>query len=122
MTDRQVFAISNVTINLEDLGGLGKFARTLTRGVTKFGTILTVDRQGNEYSWHVCVSLLDSNGLPTPLEQLSETGMAVILDLARELLGDVGRPDSDVIHNKTKSVHIVRPVTSEEERQARSER
>ena len=94
MNDRQSFALTNVTINLEDLASLEKYAKTLVRGVRSFGTILTVDFAKKEFFWHACVSLLKSEGKPVAIKKLSLMERAVTLRLARELLGHVGRPDS----------------------------
>jgi hypothetical protein len=40
-------------------------------------------------------------------------------DLVKELLADIGRPDSDEVHEDGKAVHILRAATIEEERRAR---
>jgi hypothetical protein len=119
MNDRQTLALNHVTMDTADLDNLERYARTLTRGVRKFGTILTVDLHRKQFSWHVCVSLLNSRAVPLPIDQFSSADKIVTIRLARELLGDVGRPDSDDIHEDEKSVHITRSLTIEEERRAR---
>ena len=119
MTDRQVFALSHVLGDLEDLSVLKKHAVNLARGVLKFGTILTVDKYRNEFSWHVAVSLLNRELKPVPIEQLSVSEKSAVRDLARELLAAIRRPDSDRVYEDEKSVHILRSATIEEERQAR---
>src|SRR5215467_9131216 len=119
MTDRQVFALNHVMTDLGDLAGLQKHALNLARGVLKFGTILTVDKYRNEFSWHVAVSLLNRQLKPIPIERLSVTEKSATIDLARELLADIGSPDSDKVYEDEKSVHILRSATIEEERQAR---
>jgi hypothetical protein len=118
MTDRQVFALSHVLGDLEDLSVLKKHAVNLARGVLKFGTILTVDKYRNEFSWHVAVSLLNRELKPIPVEELSVSEKSAVMDLARELLAAIGRPDSDKVHEDEKSIHL-RSATTEEERQAR---
>jgi hypothetical protein len=117
MNDRQSFALENPVTDSEDLDE--QFARTLTRSVRKFGTILTVDLHKKEFFWHACVTLLNPEGKPIPINKFSLTQRAVTLRLALELLGDVGRPDSNKIHEDKKSIHIIRPVTIEEEREVR---
>jgi len=109
MNDRQALALNHVTTGTADLDNLERYARTLTRGVRKFGTILTVDLHRKQFSWHVCVSLLNSQAVPLLIDQFSSTDKIVTIRLARELLGEVGRPDSDDIHEEDeKSVHITR--------------
>ena len=119
MTDRQAFALSHVLADLEDLSILKKDSSNLARGVLRFGTILTVDKYRNEFSWHVAVSLLNRELKPVPIEQLSVSEKSAVMDLARELLAAIGRPDSDRVYEDEKSVHILRSATIEEERQAR---
>ena len=119
MTDRQAFALSHVLADLEDLSILKKHASNLARGVLRFGTILTVDKYRNEFSWHVAVSLLNRELKPIPFEQLSLTEKSATIDLAKELLADIGRPDSAKVHEDEKAVHILRAATIEEERRAR---
>jgi hypothetical protein len=101
MNDRQVFSLRNIVTDHEDVAGLEKYARTLTRGVRKFGTILTVDLYKKTFLWHVRVSPLNPEGKPLSIEQLSLIEKSVTLRLARELIADVGRPDSDKIHEGT---------------------
>ena len=119
MTDRQAFALSHVMTDLKDLANLKKHALNLARGSLRFGTILKVDKYRNEFSWHVAVSLLNRELTPIPIEQLSVSEKSATIDLARELLADIGRPDSDKVHEDERSVHILRSATIEEERQAR---
>jgi hypothetical protein len=119
MTDRQAYALSHVLAALGDLTILKKHALNLARGSLRFGTILTVDKYRNEFSWHVAVSLLNRELKPVPMEQFSVTEKSATIDLARELLADIGRPDSDRVYEDEKSVHILRSATIEEERQAR---
>jgi hypothetical protein len=117
MTDRQSFALANPVMDLEDLAAIEKFARTLTRGVRKFGTILTVDRYRKELWWHVSVSVLGADLKPVPIERLLAVEKTAGERLARELLGDVGRPSSDEIKDDEKSIQIIRRVTIEEDRE-----
>jgi hypothetical protein len=119
MTDRQSFALANPVTDPDDVTSLMKFARTLTRGVRKFGTILTVDRKKAEFWWHVCVTPLDSALKPLLLSEIEPTDKVVTERLARELLDDVGRPDSDRNDYDEKSIHIFRWSTIEEERTAK---
>lgn len=118
MTDRQSFALDNPVTDTDDPSILEKYAVTLTRGTRKFGTILTIDRVKNEFVWHVCVSLLDSEGRPRSVSGFSSTDKSVTARLARELLEDVGQPNSNEIRKDEKSVHMVRPTTIEEDRHA----
>jgi hypothetical protein len=119
MTDRQAFALSHVLADLKDLSVLKKHALNLARGSLRFGTILTVDKYRNDFSWHVAVSLLNRELKPIPIEQLSVIEKSATIDLARELLANIGRPDSDRVYEDEKSVHVLRSATIEEERQAR---
>jgi hypothetical protein len=64
----------------------------------------TVDFVRKEFFCHVCVSLLNREGKPIPIKKLSSMEKAVTHRLARELLGDVERPDSEATHEDEKSV------------------
>jgi hypothetical protein len=119
VNDRQEIALNNVATGLSDAAALEKYARTLTRGTRKFGTILTLDLHKKDVSWHVCVSMLDSEGKPLLTDHLSSADKSATLRLARELLFEIGRPSSDSVREDEKSVHILRAMTIEEERQAR---
>jgi hypothetical protein len=121
VTDRQAFALNNIATDVSDSARLEKYARTLTRDVHKFGTILTVDLHKKEFSWHVCVCMLNSEGKPLPIKALSSADKSDTLRLACELLGEIGRPDSDAVQEHEKSIHIVRHLTIEEEREARKD-
>ena len=96
-----------------------RFSRTVTHGVRKFGTILTVDRVGNQFWWHVAVSVLDSALKPVPIIRITSSDKDAAECLAHELLSDVGRWDSDECHYDDKSLHIIRNLTIAEERQAK---
>jgi hypothetical protein len=119
MNDRQTLALNHVVTDTGNLDNIQRYARTLVRGVRRFGTILTVDFVKKEFFWHACVSLLNPESKPIPIKKLSSMEKAVTLRLASELLGDVGRPDSEKTHEDEKSIHITRALTIEEERRAR---
>jgi hypothetical protein len=78
-----------------------------------------VDPHKKELYWHSCVSTLDSDGKPLLTDRLSSADKSATLRLARELLSEIGRPSSDTVREDEKSVHILRLMTIEEERQAR---
>jgi hypothetical protein len=84
----------------------------------RFGTILTVDRFDDHLTWHVSVTALSDQFKPMLLGELRPSQREVVRQLARELLEDVGWPDSDV-ENVDKSSQIVRKLTIEEERLVR---
>ena len=118
MTDRQAFALNNIIEDSEDIAALPGHATILTLGIRRFGTILTVDH-ANEFRWHVCVSLLNSEVMPRRLDKLSSEDKVATLALALELLSEVGQPDCDDIHEEERSLHITRRLTIREERRAR---
>jgi hypothetical protein len=119
VTDRQSFALANPRLDTSDPPALTKFARVLTRGVRKFRTIVTVDRNRKELWWNVSVSVLGADLKPVPISQLSETARMAAERLAHELLGDVGRSESESVNYDEGAVQIMRRVTVEEDRRAK---
>jgi len=85
----------------------------------RFGTILTVDRLDEHLTWHVSVTALSDQFKPILWNELRPSQREAVRQLARELLEDVGRPDSDVEDVQDKSYRIVRKLTIEEERLVR---
>jgi hypothetical protein len=92
------------------------FAKTLVNDAGRFGTILTVDRFESQLTWHVSVSALSDQFKPMLWQRLKPSQREAVRQLARELLTDVGRPDSDFEDVQDKSYQIIRKLTIEEER------
>jgi hypothetical protein len=116
MTPRQSLALSSVLTNPDNTEGLVSFAKTIVNDAGRFGTILTVDQFEGQLTWHVSVSALSDQFKPMLWEQLKPSQREAVRQLARGLLADVGRPDSDVEDVQEKSNQIIRKLTIEEER------
>jgi len=112
MTSRQSFALSEVVVDVNDTDRLKAFAKTLVNDAGRFGSILTVDRFQGRLTWHVSVTSL-SEFKPMLWERLKPSQREAVRQLARELLADVGRPDSDVEDAQDKSYQILRQLTIE---------
>jgi hypothetical protein len=116
MTSRQSFALSEVVVDVNDTDRLKAFAKTLVNDAGRFGSILTVDRFQGRLTWHVSVTSLSDQFKPIPWEELKPSQREAMRQLARELLNNVGRPDSDFEEVQEKSYQIIRQLTIEEER------
>jgi hypothetical protein len=103
---------------VNDTDRLKAFAKTLVNDTGRFGTIFTVDRFEGRLTWHVSVTSLSDQFKPIPWEELKPSQREAVRQRARELLDDVGRPDSDFEDIQDKSYQIIRQLTIEEERQA----
>jgi hypothetical protein len=108
--------LSKVLTNPDSTEGLASFAQTIVNDAGRFGTILTVDRCDDYLTWHVSVSALSDQFKPMLWERLKPSQREAVRQLARELLADVVRPDSDVEDAQDKSYQIIRQLTIEEER------
>jgi hypothetical protein len=93
MTDRQSLALAN-PIDPDDLNALMQFAATTRRGEQAYLAILSVDRKDG-FWWHAGVSVVSSNLKPVPHPGLSNLQRRAAERVARELLVNVGRPDSE---------------------------
>jgi hypothetical protein len=78
-----------------------------------------VDRLEDHLTWHVSVTPLSAQFKPMLWNELKPSQREAVRQLARELLENVGRPDSDVEDLQDKSYQIVRKLTIEEERLVR---
>ena len=116
MTSRQSVALSAVVADVNDTERLKMFAKTIVNDAGRFGTILTVDRFESQLTWHVSVSAQSDQFKPMLWERLKPSQREAVRQLARELLADVGRHDSDVEDVQDKSYQIIRKLTIEEER------
>jgi hypothetical protein len=117
MTQRQAFAISKILTDLNDTETLKAFAKTIVNDAGRFGTILMTDRCDGELRWHVSVSALSEMFKPISWDELKPSHREAVRQLARELLKDVGRPDTDFDLADEKSYQLIRQLTVEEERQ-----
>jgi hypothetical protein len=122
MTSRQSFALSAVVADVHDLERLKAFAKTVVNDADRFGTILTVDRFEGRLTWHVSVTALSDQFKPMSWEVLKPSQREAVRQLARELLDDVGRPNSDFEVAEDKSCQIIRKLTIEEERLIRRQK
>jgi len=118
VTSRQSFALFNVLTDANDTEALKAFAKTVVNAAGRFGTILTVDRFDERLTWHVSVTPLSDQFKPMLWNELKPSQREAVRQLARELLQDVGRPDSDIEDVQDKSYRIIRQLTIEEERLA----
>ena len=116
MTSRQSLALSAVVADVNDTERLKAFAKTVVNDSGRFGTILTVDRFEGRLTWHVSVTSLSDQFKPIFWEELKPSQREAMCQLARELLNDVGGPDSDFEDVQDKSYQIIRQLTIEEER------
>jgi hypothetical protein len=119
MTERQLFALNNVTAGLEQKDLLFQYSKIIARGPRRFGTILTADVRPEGFFWHACVSLINPEAMPIELDNLSLTEKAATIRLCEELLSDIGRSDSDFVHEEKRSFHLIRQLTIEEVGQAK---
>jgi hypothetical protein len=119
MTSRQTFALSAVVTDVHDIERLKAFAKTIVNDAGKFGTILPVDRFEGRLTWHVSVTALSDRSKPILWDELKPSQRESVRQLARELLNDVGRPDSDFEDIQEKSYQIIRQLMIEEERLVR---
>jgi hypothetical protein len=119
VTPRQSFALSHILKDPNDTEALKAFAKTIVNDAGRFGTILTVDRLEDHLTWHVSVTPLSDQFKPMLWNELKPSQREAVRQLARELLENVGRPDSDVEDLQDKSYQIVRKLTIEEERLVR---
>src|SRR4051812_12525926 len=120
MTARQSFAVLNPISDPHETESLKPFAKTIVMGTDRFGTILTIDQFDDRLTWHVSVSALSDQFKPILWINLKPSQRETVRQLARELLHDVGRPDSDLEEVQDKCYQISRPLTIEEERLVRS--
>jgi hypothetical protein len=116
VTTRQTFAISNPLLDPTDTDALQKFAKTILRDSSGFGTILTVDHFNDITCWHVSVTALSPHSRPIAWKDLKPSEREAVYQVADELLENVGRPDSDVDSTEMDSYQILRKLTIEEER------
>ena len=117
MTLRQAFAISNILTDINDTESLKAFAKTIVNDAGRFGTILMADCWEGELRWHVSVSALSEMFKPISWDDLKPSRREAVRQLARDLLKDVGRPDTDFDLAEEKSYQLIRQLTVEEERQ-----
>ena len=121
MPPRQSLALSSVLTNPDSTEALAAFAKTIVNDAGRFGTILTVDRLEGRLTWHVSVMSLSDQFKPISWKELKPSQREKVRQMARELLEDVGRPDSDFEDVQDKSYQIIRQLTIEEERLVRSD-
>ena len=115
MTQRQQFALAN-PVDPDDLLVLEPFAETIRGEHQSYGTILTVDR-ADCLCWHACVTVLSRNLKPVPYSGLSHLQRKAAERLVRDLLKDVGQPDSEQLRWDPKCIHLIRKVTVEEQQE-----
>jgi hypothetical protein len=113
---RQTFAISNPLLNPTDMDALQKFAEKILRDGAGFFTILTVDHCDGITCWHVSVMAMSPKFKPIAWKDLKPSGREAVRKIARGLLENVGRPDSDCDSTDMGEYQIVRKLTIEEER------
>ena len=116
MTKRQSFALCRVLADPRNTEPLRTLAKTIINDAGRFGTILTVDLWKGELHWHVSVTPLSDQFKPMLWAQLKPSQREAIRQLARELLADVGRPESDLEDAQDERYRIIRQLTIEEER------
>jgi hypothetical protein len=117
MTPRQAFAISNILTDTNDIEALKPFAKTIVNDAGRFGTILMADRCDGELRWHVSVSALSEMFKPISWDELKPSHREAVRQLARELLKDVGRADTDFDLAEDKTYQLTRQLTFEEAQQ-----
>ena len=66
--------------------------------------------------WHVSVTALSPNFKPIAWKDLRPSQRETVRAVARELLEDVGRPDSDFDSTDMDDYQLLRKLTIEEER------
>lgn len=118
MTDRQTFALAN-PLDPADLGAVSRSAQRVASEHQGYLTMLTVDKSDGLW-WHAGVSVLSSNLKAVPHSGLSNLQRKAAERLVRELLNEVGRPDSEELSWDDRCVHLIRRLTIEEERKAKS--
>src|SRR4051812_12616238 len=108
MTTRQAFAIANIVRDPNNTKALEQFAKTIVNAAGRFGTILTVDKVEEGWCWHVSVTTLSEFFKPVSWKELKPSERESVRRLARELLEDVGRPDTDLDMTEEESYQIIR--------------
>ena len=108
--------MSNPLLDPTDASALHKFTRTIVRDDGGVGTILTLDHFNRVSCWHVSVTTLSPISKPIKWKDLKPSQREAVREVARELLENVGRPDSDVESTKMGDYQLVRKLTIEEER------
>jgi hypothetical protein len=116
VTTRQTFAISNPLLDPTDTSELQKFAEKILPDGAGFFTILTVDHCDGITCWHVSVTALSPNSKPIKWNDLKPSQRESVRLVARELLENVGRPDSDFDSTEMDDYQLLRKLTIEEER------
>jgi hypothetical protein len=117
MTNRQSVALAN-PIPADDLSRASCFAETVHGAHQSYGTILTVDRRVDGLWWHAAANVLSLNFKPIPHSGLSNPERKAAERVVRELLMGVGRHDREELRWDSKSIHLIRSLTIDEEQAA----
>jgi hypothetical protein len=116
MTERQNFALAN-PVDPDNVQAQSRFAQNIIGEHQSYGTVLNVERK-DSFWWHAGVTVLSRNLKPIPHLALSNLQRKAAERQARDLLKDVGLPDSEELRWGQKSLHLLRKLTGEEEHRA----
>jgi hypothetical protein len=116
MTNRQSLALAR-TVPTDEVRRASCLAETVHGPYQSYGTTLTVDRREDGLWWHAEANVLSANLKPIPYWGLSNPERKAAERVVRELLAGVGSHDREEVRWDSKSIHLFRSVTFEEELQ-----